>query len=195
MASYINPHTGATIGYLETSGTTVEPFNVPMMWQSSTLSYVSLLSDASGNLQVTGGGGGGGNAAAGPTGSPVPGSADYLGINVGGNLVGVSATNPVPVTGAVSATVASAANAPGAVSVGVTSTSLLASNASRKGVIVVNTSSNTVSLAVGAAAVLNSGITLTPYGTFSMDAYDFSTAAINAIASAAASNVAIQEWQ
>lgn len=103
MASYINPHTGATIGYLETSGTTVEPFNVPMMWQSSTLSYVSLLSDASGNLQVTGGGGGGGNAAAGPTGSPVPGSADYLGINVGGNLVGVSAANPLPVS--ISATV------------------------------------------------------------------------------------------
>ncbi len=46
------------------------------------------------------GGGGGGNAAASATGSSVPTSADYLGINVGGNLVGVSGSNPVPVSGA-----------------------------------------------------------------------------------------------
>lgn len=101
MPNYVNPHTGATIGYLETSGTTVEPFNVPMLWQASTLSYVSMLADASGNLLTSGGGGGGGNAAAGLTGAAVPTSADYLGINVGGNLVGVSSANPLPIVGQV----------------------------------------------------------------------------------------------
>ncbi len=44
-----------------------------------------------------------GNAAAGPTGSLVPASADYIGFNVGGNLVGVSAGNPLPITGSISA--------------------------------------------------------------------------------------------
>ena len=37
-----------------------------------------------------------GNAAASATGSAVPGSADYVGFNSGGNLVGVSATTPLP---------------------------------------------------------------------------------------------------
>lgn len=44
-----------------------------------------------------------GNAAAGPTGAAVPASADYIGINVGGNLVGVSASNPLPISGTISA--------------------------------------------------------------------------------------------
>lgn len=38
-----------------------------------------------------------GNAAAGGTGASVPGSADYVGFNSGGNLVGVSSSNPLPV--------------------------------------------------------------------------------------------------
>jgi hypothetical protein len=37
-----------------------------------------------------------GNAAASATGSAVPGSADYVGFNSSGNLVGVSATTPLP---------------------------------------------------------------------------------------------------
>jgi hypothetical protein len=45
-----------------------------------------------------------GNAAASATGSPVPGSADYVGFNSGGNLVGVSASNPLPVSGSVTVT-------------------------------------------------------------------------------------------
>jgi hypothetical protein len=44
-----------------------------------------------------------GNAAAGPTGSAVPNSADYLGFNVAGNLVGVSSVNALPVTGTITA--------------------------------------------------------------------------------------------
>lgn len=52
--------------------------------------------DASGN-QITSFGGSGGNAAAGATGSPVPLDADYVGYNSGGNLVGVSTSNALPV--------------------------------------------------------------------------------------------------
>lgn len=55
MTSYLNPKTGATIGYPETKGTTAEPFNVPMAWQSSSLSYVTLNADSNGNLLVSGG--------------------------------------------------------------------------------------------------------------------------------------------
>lgn len=87
------------------------------------------------------------------------------------------------------------ASSPTSVSVGVASGALVASNASRKGLIIRNLSSNTVSLnCAGGAAVLNSGITLSPGGEFQMGDYDFTTAAINAIASAAASTVAIQEY-
>ena len=53
----LNPKTGATIGYQETKGTTAEPFNVPMAWQPSTLSYVSLSLDSAGNLNTNGAGG------------------------------------------------------------------------------------------------------------------------------------------
>jgi hypothetical protein len=55
--------------------------------------------DSSGNLNVNiiSGGGGGGNAAAGLTGSTVPTSADYVGYNSGGNLIGVSTANALPV--------------------------------------------------------------------------------------------------
>src|SRR5271154_2072731 len=62
--------------------------------------------DASGNLIVdaTFTGTISGNAAAGPTGAVVPAAADYLGINVGGLLVGISASNPLPITGSISAT-------------------------------------------------------------------------------------------
>jgi hypothetical protein len=86
-------------------------------------------------------------------------------------------------------------NSPTAVSVGVTSSQILAANANRKGLILVNTSSANISLGLGTTAVLNSGITLYPGGAFNMDEYCFTTAAINAIASVAASNIGIQEWQ
>jgi hypothetical protein len=51
-----------------------------------------------------GGGGGGSNAAAGTTGTAPPGSASYTGFLSSGNLVGVSAGNPLPITGSISAT-------------------------------------------------------------------------------------------
>lgn len=87
-------------------------------------------------------------------------------------------------------------SAPAAVSVGVASGVLLAANASRRYAIFVNTSANYVSLAFGGAATLYSGITLNPLG----GAYEMSEGAgnlyrgeVRAIASAAASNVGVQE--
>lgn len=50
--SPINPKTGAAIGYFETKGTTAEPFFVPMLWQPSSLSYVTAKADAGGNLST-----------------------------------------------------------------------------------------------------------------------------------------------
>lgn len=96
-------------------------------------------------------------------------------------LVAVTKT---PLTGA----------APTSASVGVASAQAVAANANRKGLVLVNTSANRISLGFGNAAVLDSGITLNPSGgVFVMDEFCFSTQAINAIASGAASNLAIQE--
>lgn len=86
------------------------------------------------------------------------------------------------------------ASSPTFATVGITSASAVAANSSRKGLVLINTSNNTISLGLGATAVLSSGITLTPGGVWEMDENTFTTAAINAIASAASSNLAIQEY-
>ena len=87
------------------------------------------------------------------------------------------------------------AGAPTAASVGIASGSVVAANANRKGLILVNTSNNYISLGIGSSAVLYSGITLNPMGgTFCMDQHSMSTAAIYAIASAATSNLGITEF-
>jgi hypothetical protein len=85
-------------------------------------------------------------------------------------------------------------SAPAAATVGITSAQAVAANANRKGLVLVNTSANYISLGFGAAAVLYSGITLNPYGgTFVMDEYTYNTGAVYAIASAATSNLGVQE--
>lgn len=83
---------------------------------------------------------------------------------------------------------------PTAVSIGTSSSVAVTANSNRKGLILVNTSSNNISLAFGTAAVLNSGITLTPNGSFNMDSFSYTTQEVRAIASAASSNLAIQEF-
>jgi hypothetical protein len=85
-------------------------------------------------------------------------------------------------------------SAPTAVSVGTSSTAVVALNATRQGLVLVNTSNGIISLGFGTAAVLNSGITLLPYGSFCMDEYSFNIDAVNAIASVAASNLTVQEY-
>jgi hypothetical protein len=83
---------------------------------------------------------------------------------------------------------------PAATSVGVASAQAVAANATRKGLDLINVSNARISLGFGAAAVLDSGVTLYPGGSFSMDDYSFDLGAVNAIASAAASPLAIQEY-
>lgn len=96
----------------------------------------------------------------------------------------VYVTDRIPLTGA----------APAAVSVGVTSGLVIAANTARRGLVLTNTSTGIISFNInGGTAVLRSGITLYPGGHWEMDSYTFTTAAIEGIASVAASNLAIQE--
>jgi hypothetical protein len=115
--------------------------------------------------------------------------------------VAVGATNGLyvqPATSSlfpVSTKTALTPSAPTAVSVGVTSGTVLAANASRKGLYLVNTSANYISLGFGAAAVLYSGITLNPSGgSFWMSEYDFTTLIVYGISSGDSSNLSIQEY-
>lgn len=165
-------------GLLDSSGNGINSssgvlFTAAYIWQPSSLSYIHASADASGNLNTTSSGGGGGSVTQGT----IPWQVSQYGtwvVNTKNALTGSS---------------------PAAASVGITSAQAVASNASRKGLTLTNTSLATISLGFGATAVLNSGITLYPGGVFFMDEYCFTTQAVNAIASAAASNLGIQEWQ
>lgn len=88
--------------------------------------------------------------------------------------------------------------APTFATVGVASAEALAADATRKRIILVNTSANLISLAFAAAAVLGSGITLAPYGSVTLDEKTDGTSAvqgqIRAIAGAAASNLGVQSF-
>lgn len=84
---------------------------------------------------------------------------------------------------------------PSRASVDTTSIEIVPDNADRKGLTIINLSSNTVSLGFGTSdASLEEGITLTPYGVFQMDEYSFTTLKVNAIASDTGSLVAFQEY-
>jgi len=113
--------------------------------------------------------------------------------------VAISGTVPVSIAATVTVdepVVDLVGNAPATASVGVASATALAANGNRKGAVFVNLSVNTISFGLdGGAAVLNNGITLTPFGTWVMDDYTFTTGEIRAIASAAASTLSIQEFQ
>jgi len=100
----------------------------------------------------------------------------------------------VTVTGTVSTKTALTASAPTFATVGVASAQAVAAAATRKGLILVNTSTATISLGFGSAAVLNSGVTLKPGYAYNMAEYDFHVGAVNAIASAAASNLSVQQY-
>ena len=86
------------------------------------------------------------------------------------------------------------ASSPTFATIGTSSSIALAGNSSRKGLIIINTSQNIVSLGIASTAVLYSGITLTPRGCWVMDKFNYTTGQINAIASVASSNISIQEF-
>jgi hypothetical protein len=87
-------------------------------------------------------------------------------------------------------------SAPASASVADSSGEAVAANASRKGLVLINLSNNTISLAFGAAAEVNKGITLQPQGgSWTMTKETFTTAQVRAIASAGGgSTLAIQEF-
>jgi hypothetical protein len=105
-------------------------------------------------------------------------------------LRAVSVLKPLPVGTKTDLTPSS----PTLATVGVASAQAVAAAATRKGLILVNTSTVNISLGFGSTAVLNSGVTLLPGATFVMDEYSFDVGAVNAIAAAASSNLAVQEY-
>ena len=84
--------------------------------------------------------------------------------------------------------------APASASVASSDSVVLASNSLRKKLVIMNLGTVNVHFGDGFAAALNSGITLTPNGTWVMDRYTFTTNAIHAICNATAI-LAIQEYQ
>jgi len=82
-----------------------------------------------------------------------------------------------------------------AVSVGVADGALVAANPLRRYLLLCNTSAARVSLAFTGAAVLDSGVTIQPGGAYEISAKagNLTLQVIRAIASGAASNVAVQE--
>lgn len=105
------------------------------------------------------------------------------GVANGGNSSTISTKTPLT------------AATPTTATVGTSSAQIVATNSLRKGLIVTNLSNNVISIGIGTTAVLNSGITLTAYGSVWQESeYDFVTGAINAIASVASSIISIQEF-
>jgi hypothetical protein len=86
------------------------------------------------------------------------------------------------------------ANAPATASVSTADSIVVAANANRTKLVIINLGSVNVNFGDGTSAALDSGITLTPNGTWVMDSYTFTTAAIHAIC-ASTSTLAIQEYQ
>ena len=84
--------------------------------------------------------------------------------------------------------------APATASVTSSDSVVIASNSARKKLVVFNLGTVNVYFGDGFAAAMNSGIVLTPNGTWVMDRYTFTTGAIHAIC-ASTSTLAIQEYQ
>jgi len=163
---------------------------------------------------TAGAGGGGGLTDAQLRATPVPVSAaiaDWLGSTaptVGQKamassvpVVIASDQSAVPVSVSTHAVTINAvdqvASAPTNATVGVASGAAVAALAGRTGLIVINTSTagQRISLGLdGAAAVLDSGITLEVGDSWLMEEYDFTTGAVAGIASAASARLSVQEF-
>lgn len=115
-----------------------------------------------------------------------------------GSTVGIgTALNPLVVNPSISPAISTLTGlAPVTTTVGTSSATLLAANASRKGLVITLVGTGRIFLSFGAnAAIINGGIPLLTAGSvWVMDAYTFSTQAINAIGSAAGITVSIQEF-
>jgi hypothetical protein len=84
---------------------------------------------------------------------------------------------------------------PSSVTIGTTSSVLVAENSLRTGLVIILTSAHVVSISFGSEpAVLNKGITLFERGVYVMDKFIFTHVQVNAISNAAGANLAIQEF-
>lgn len=75
------------------------------------------------------------------------------------------------------------------------SSQVVASNANRKGLAIINLSSDIIYLGLGSTAVVGRGIALTQTGSvYEMSEYDYTTSSVNAISSGSSSAISIQEF-
>lgn len=87
------------------------------------------------------------------------------------------------------------ASTPDSAAVTGTSAQIVASNAGRKGLAIINLSADIIYIGIGTAALIGKGIALTQAGSvYEMSEYDYATSAINAISSGTSSAVSIQEF-
>lgn len=115
----------------------------------------------------------------------------------GTNAIGHVEVDNFPAVQPVSFTVTPGSpNSPDGVNITTSSTEVVASNLNRKGLEIQNISSTTISFAWGSnPAILYSGITLLPGGTWNMDSGNFNTESLNAIGLTNVSNaLSIQEY-
>lgn len=76
-----------------------------------------------------------------------------------------------------------------------TSSQIVASNLNRKGLAIVNLSSDIIYIGLGTTALLGKGIALTATGSvYEMSEFDYVTSSVNAISSGTSSPVSIQEF-
>ena len=76
-----------------------------------------------------------------------------------------------------------------------TSSQVVASNASRKGLSIINLSTDIIYIGLGTTALLQKGIALTQTGSvYEMSEYDYTTSSVTAISSGASSIISIQEF-
>jgi hypothetical protein len=179
-------------GYLEPQrGASGASFTIQQVWSPTALAYVSLQADATGNLKTTGSGGGGGGAVTIADGADV--AQGYTSDSaVYGDVAGTEAAKLRGISSMLRGL--GTANAPSSATVSSADSVVLVANSSRKKMVIMNLGTVNVNFGDGATAVVNSGITLTPNGTWVMDRYTFTTAAIHAICSTSAI-LAIQEYQ
>jgi len=167
VAIYLFDENGSPYGVKHTSN---RPNMINYVWDTDTLAYAVMTQPLISTDTLT-----------------VSGTMDLT--EIGGTAVGVD--NPLFVSTQKPLTPQS----PAQVDVGLVSEEIYAGNLTRKGMIIVNTSTTGyVSLGFGVAAVLKSGVYLHPGGSFWMDEYSLWDGKVYAIASEASVIVSLQDY-
>lgn len=102
----------------------------------------------------------------------------------------------IEIIGTVSTKTPLTASTPASATVTGSSSQIVASNTSRKGLAIINLSTtDTIYIGIGTTALVGKGIALTQYGSvYEMSEYDYALSAITAISSGTSSPVSIQEF-